>query len=427
MENAKKASLGEKYKAIPVSEKYWWKVVALCFVGWILMYADRTILNPVMGKVGEQFGLNNAQLGLISSVFFLAYAVAQIPFGSIGDKYGRKLVIAFGFILFGITTYLSGIATAFGVFMLFRVLTGIGEGAFYGPAYAIATESIPTKKLTLGMAIINSGMAFGTSGGYLLSSKLVLENGEHWSKPFFIMAIPTVIVGILFYFLLKEKVIRPEDQGTNKAEGQLNKEGAPKEKVSFGSILSNKNLLFSFILCFCSIYANFVIITWLPQFLIAERGFEGSSVGFISSLVPWASIPGAILFAYLSDKYKVTKKFVFILVPLALISTFGIAFVTNRTLLIGMLILYGLTGKLALDPILITFVTKNAPKSSLSTTLSAYNFIGMSGSILAPYITGWIADTMGSMKVGFYLAAALLLVGMIVFSFTSEKTVKISK
>lgn len=427
MENAKKASLGGKYKPMPVSEKYWWKVVALCFVGWILMYADRTILNPVMGKVGQQFGLNNAQLGLISSVFFLAYAVAQIPFGSIGDKYGRKLVIAFGFILFGITTYLSGIATAFGVFMLFRVLTGIGEGAFYGPAYAIATESIPTKKLTLGMAIINSGMAFGTSGGYLLSSKLVLENGEHWSKPFFIMAIPTVIVGILFYILLKEKVIRPEDQGTNKAEGQLNKESAPKEKVSLGSIFSNKNLLLSFILCFCSIYANFVIITWLPQFLIAERGFEGSSVGFISSLVPWASIPGAILFAYLSDKYKVTKKFVFILVPLALISTFGIAFVTDRTLLIGMLILYGLTGKLALDPILITFVTKNAQKGSLSTTLSAYNFIGMSGSILAPYITGWIADTMGSMKVGFYLAAALLLVGMIVFSFTNEKTVKISK
>ncbi len=61
------------------------------------------------------------------------------------------------------------------------------------------------------------------------------------------------------------------------------------------------------------------------------------------------------------------------------------------------------------------FVTKNAPKSSLSTTLSAYNFIGMSGAILAPYITGWIADTTGSMKVGFYLASVLLTIGMIIF------------
>ena len=63
----------------------------------------------------------------------------------------------------------------------------------------------------------------------------------------------------------------------------------------------------AFILCFTSIYANFVIITWLPQFLIAERGFEGASVGFIASLVPWASIPGALIFARLNDKTGATK------------------------------------------------------------------------------------------------------------------------
>lgn len=409
-----------RYQAMPVSERYWWKVVALCFAGWILMYADRTILNPVMGQIGEQFGLNNAQLGLVSSVFFLAYAITQIPSGMMGDKFGRKLVISLGFILFGVTTYLSGVASAFVVFMLFRVLTGIGQGAYYGPQYAMSTEAIPTKSLTLGTAIINSGMAFGTSGGYLLSSKLVLENGEHWSKPFYIMAIPTVIVGVLFYVLLKEKVIRPEDQGKAADEGKT----AEKEHISMGEIFGNRNLLLAFILCFCSIYANFVIITWLPQFLQVERGFTGTSVGFISSLVPWASIPGALLFARISDKFKVTKKLVFILVPVALLSTFGIAFVQDRTMLIAVLIIYGLTGKLALDPILVAFVTKNAPRKALSTVLSAYNFVGMSGSILAPYITGYIADKAGSMKSGFYLAAVLLFVGMIVFGFASEDKVK---
>ena len=70
------------------------------------------------------------------------------------------------------------------------------------------------------------------------------------------------------------------------------------------------------------------------------------------------------------------------------------------------------------------FVTKNAPRKALSTVLSAYNFVGMSGSILAPYITGYIADKAGSMKSGFYLAAVLLFVGMIVFGFASEDKVK---
>ncbi len=176
----------------------------------------------------------------------------------------------------------------------------------------------------------------------------------------------------------------------------------------------------AFLLLFCSIYANFVIITWLPKFLQAERGFEGTSVGFIASLVPWASVPGALIISRLSDKLKKTKIFVYSLVPLALISTFGMAFVTDRGLLIFMLILYGLTGKLALDPILVAYVTKNSPKEALGTALSAYNFIGMSAAITAPIVTGWIADKFGSMQSGFYLAAVLLLVGMGIFSLAEE-------
>ena len=409
--------LEKRYKAMNVSEQYWWKVVALCFAGWILMYADRTILGPVMGKIAEEFGLNNTQLGAVNSIFFLTYAIMQIPFGIVGDIIGRRIVIAFGFVLFGITTGLSGVASGLGIFMIYRALTGIGEGAYYGPQYALSGEAIPTKSLTLGTAIINSGMAFGTSGGYLLSSYLVLEKGHHWSLPFFIMAVPTVIVGLLF-MTLKERVIKPEDAGKEIRKSEDTE--VKSEKQSGLSVFRNKNLMCAFLLLFCSIYANFVIITWLPKFLQTERGFEGTSVGFIASLVPWASVPGALIISRLSDKLKKTKIFVFSLVPLALISTFGMAYVTDRTMLILMLILYGLTGKLALDPILVTYVTKNSPKEALGTALSAYNFIGMSAAITAPYVTGWIADKFGSMQAGFYLASVLLLIGMVIFSAASE-------
>ncbi|WP_206856851.1 MFS transporter [Candidatus Enterococcus mangumiae] len=400
-------------QVVRVSNTYWIKVVAIFFIGWVLMYATRTIFNPIMGVVGEEFGLSNTQLGLANSIFFLTYAIAQIPFGIIGDKIGRKLVITVGFLLLAVATYFTGLATTFILFLVIRAIAGIGQGAYYGPQFALSTEAIPKSKRTIGNAIINSGMAFGTSGGYLLSSKLVLENGDDWSRPFYLMAIPTLIVGILFYVLLKEKVIRPGE------EAEV--EEGPKEKISLKQIFTNRNLVAAFILCFTSIYANFVILTWLPQFLIAERGFTGASVGFISSLVPWASIPGALLFARINDKTGATKKLVFLLVPLAIVSVFAIAFVTDRTLLITVLILYGLTGKLALDPIMVTFVTKHAPRAALGTTLSAYNFIGMSGSILAPYVTGYLADTSGSMQVGFYLSCVLLIIGLILFAILAKE------
>lgn len=173
MENSK------KNQAVQVSNSYWIKVVAIFFVGWILMYATRTIFNPVMGVIGEQFGLSNTQLGLANSIFFLTYAVAQIPFGMIGDKIGRKLVIAVGFIVLAISTYFSGLATTFVMFLVIRAIAGIGQGAYYGPQYALSTEAIPASKRTIGNAIINSGMAFGTSGGYLLSSKAAKDGSTY--------------------------------------------------------------------------------------------------------------------------------------------------------------------------------------------------------------------------------------------------------
>ncbi|MDY4762179.1 MFS transporter [Streptococcus thoraltensis] len=407
-----------KQKIERVGHNYWMRLVFIFFLGWILMYATRTIFNPIMGNVGDEFGLTNADLGLANSIFFLTYAVAQIPFGILGDKFGRKLVITVGFIGLAVTTFLSGLAQTFSLFLWIRALAGIAQGAYYGPQYAMSSEAIPKDKVTLGNALINSGMAFGTSGGFLLSSSIVLAGGGHWSQPFYIMAVPTAIVAMLFYTLLKEKVTYTDIPEVQEKTEEVT------QKVSLKDIFTNKNLVAVFIVCFVSIYANFVILTWLPSFLIQERGFAGGSVGFIASLVPWASIPGALFFASIKDRIGSTKKMMAFLMPFALLSVFLIANVTDKTFLIVVLILYGLTGKLALDPILISYVNTHAPKGSLSTTLSAYNFIGMSGSILAPYVTGYLADKVGSMQIGFYLAAILLGVGLLVFMLLAVDTKK---
>ena len=48
-------------------------------------------------------------------------------------------------------------------------------------------------------------------------------------------------------------------------------------------------------------------VTWLPNFLGTERGFQGVAIGFSSSLVAFASIPGALFFSRLADKYMHKK------------------------------------------------------------------------------------------------------------------------
>lgn len=89
-------------------------------------------------------------------------------------------------------------------------------------------------------------------------------------------------------------------------------------------------------------------------------------------------------------------------------------------LLIG-LVLYGLLGKLALDPVLISYMADITPSSMYSRVYGFFNFSGMLSSIFAPYITGYFADQTGSLEFGFYLSGVLLIIGGILFIFTDKR------
>ncbi|BFH69647.1 MFS transporter [Paenibacillus dendritiformis] len=410
-------TLEKPFKSSPKARMpYYWKVILVFTLGWVFMYADRTILNPVMPILAQEFGINNAQLGLINSVFFLAYAILQIPAGTLGDRLGRKNVLVPGYILFGLATAFTGIVNSFFMLLLARIITGVGEGTYYGPQYALSSEAIPEKVRTVGTAVINSGQAIGISLGYITASTLTLENGLNWRIPFYIMAIPTIITALLIWFVIKEK---PRKFNVEARGADTNQGGT--RKISMFSLFKNRNLSLTFIMVFCSLYGFFAILTWLPQYLQTERGYQGSDVGFISSLVPWASIPGALFFGYLSDKFGRRKPLVFILVPIAALSIYLVVYTQSDAAMMFALIVYGLTGKLALDPVLVAFVADNAPKEAYSTAFGLYNFIGMSSSILAPYITGYLVDTTGSMRSGFFLAMVLLFIGLAAMIFTTEK------
>lgn len=252
-------------------------------------------------------------------------------------------------------------------------------------------------------------MAFGTSIGYFISSISVSEMGMSWRIPFYIMAVPILIIAFLMYRIIKERPRKQVQQDENIAPFKMS------------SLFKNRNLILAYIIIFCSIYGFFMIITWLPYYLESERGINGAQVAFVASLVPWAAIPGSLFFSWLSDKLGRRKPVLMIMLPLAFIFTASIVFFDNLVILYIALIGYGIVGKISTNPVLIAVVADNAPKSALGTSFSVYNFIGMTASILAPYITGFLTDLTGSMAIGFYLAALLLVVGLVAALMLKEK------
>ncbi|MCO6017827.1 MULTISPECIES: MFS transporter [Carnobacterium] len=392
--------------------EYWKQIIVMLCLGWAIIWVYRSALSPIFPELNASLGggISDASLGAISSFYFFGYTGMQIPAGILVDKFGKKMVLIPGFTLFALAAIL--IANANGITMVYAgsLLAGIGCGSYYGSAYSLSSESIPAERRGLSTAIINSGSAIGMGIGLILSSLLVKQLHLPWQIMMYLVAGLVILIMIAFV-----KVIRSTPDEVIQKSSKTKIEHAPEDKVSMKRLFA-PNMIASYILYFATCYGYYMVVTWLPSFLQQERGFQGVAIGFSAALVAFSAIPGALFFSRLSDKFQ-SKKIHFIVVLELLAAVMLVLTVlapTSGILLVG-LILYGLLGKLAVEPIIISYIADTAPKKGYGTTFGVFNFFGMSSSVLAPWVTGLISDATGSKVNGFYLSALIMVVGTVLF------------
>lgn len=401
---------------------YWKKIIILLCSGWVTIWVYRSALAPAYPQINESLGgnISDTALGSISSFYFFGYVAMQIPAGFLVDKIGKKKVLIPGFILFGIAAFLISQASSISMIYFGSLLAGLGCGSFYGSAYSLTSQNIPQDKRSFSTAIVNSGSAVGSGLGLILSSYLVVQLNLPWQTMMYISVVLIICMLVAFTAIIRNNKEDAEflaQSEAAEAAAAAKTEDTPvvKEHVSVKKLFSPK-MLFAYILYFATCYAYYMTVTWLPNFLGTERGFEGAAIGFSASLVAFASIPGALFFSRLADKFMHKKvQFIVILEFLAAAMLLLTVQATNSTLLLVGLILYGFLGKLAVEPIIISWLGENAPKVGIGTTLGVFNFFGMMSSVIAPTLTGSISDATGSKEMGFYISVILLVVGTTLF------------
>lgn len=138
----------------------------------------------------------------------------------------------------------------------------------------------------------------------ILSSYLVAQKGLPWQVMMYISAFMIICMLVAFQVIIRN---HKEDMALIQPTVVDEKDNeAVKEKVPFKKLFA-PHMLFAYILYFGTCYAYYMIVTWLPNFLSTERGFQGAAIGLSSSLVAFASIPGALFFSRLADKYMHKK------------------------------------------------------------------------------------------------------------------------
>ena len=178
-------------------------------LGWTVSAADRALTGPVVtwmidNKIGFLAGADNpfALGGLIGGLFFAGYMLTQFPGGYLGDKYGHRTIITISLIWAGIATLLSGVITGLVAFIAVRVLTGLGEGAFYSNDRSLIAEKTPREKRSFGMGFVITGLALGITIATVFAPNMielgasVFGKEDAWRMPFLLLGAATLIVGI---------------------------------------------------------------------------------------------------------------------------------------------------------------------------------------------------------------------------------------
>lgn len=396
-----------------IDPRYWKKIVVVLCLGWAVIWIYRTVLTPIFPEIQQTIGAHsNAEMGLIASFYFFAYTGMQIPAGILVDKFGKKVVLIPGFCLFIIATLLIGNATSLTMVYAGSLLAGMGCGSYYGSAYSLSSENIPLERRGLATAVINSGSALGMAIGLIASSLLVKSFNMNWQIMLFIITGLLVVMTLVFAVVIKGS----QPQAPAAVSQTVAPAALEPEEDGQASGLFSLRMISAYAMYFATCYGYYMIVTWLPSFLQQERGFEGVAIGFSSALVAFASVPGALFFSRMSDRFRNKKVQLIIFLELcAAVMLVCTVISPDSTMLLISLILYGLLGKLAVDPIMISFVADNAPKKGYGTSFGVFNFFGMSSSVIAPFLTGVISDHTGSKVMGFYISAAILLVGTAIF------------
>ncbi len=399
--------MGQTVKDDP---NYYKKVIVTLCLGWVAIWIYRTILTPIYPQIQESLGnISDTQVGLVASIYFFAYTGMQIPSGIIVDKFGQKRVLIPAFIIFAVAAFVIGSSSSISQVYIGALLAGLSTGSYYGAAFSLSAKYMPKDKKSFSNAIINSGSALGMVIGLIGSSVLVGSLEIKWNYTLFMTAI--LIIAVTFVFALFVK----QDKNPATKEKAENTKITTQNADSKVNLFSPKQLVIYFVY-FATCYGYYMIVTWLPSFLVTEKEFEQGSVGYVAALVAISAVPGALIFSkYIDKNAHMRLRLIFFLLIGAALTISLTVFSPNPTVLYVALILYGLLGKLAIDPVLITYVTDSVSSNTVAKALGFFNFFGMTSSVVAPTLTGYIGDITGSKVLAFYIAAILLAIAAILF------------
>jgi MFS family permease len=185
-----------EYKAEGGASLY---IIVICTLLYMVNFMDRQVIAVVAEPMKAALGLSDSNVGAIGTVFLISLALFAAPLSYVIDRWSRRKTIAILAVFWSVFTFVTGTAKTFVTLLIPRSLVAIGEAGFAPGGTAMISAAYPQKRRGLVMGVFNMAIPVDIALGMLLGGIIAKRAG--WQAPFFIFAIPGIILGILALFM----------------------------------------------------------------------------------------------------------------------------------------------------------------------------------------------------------------------------------
>ena len=190
----------------------WLAVATVCF-GAFMGQLDASVVTLAFPALQRQFGMALAGVQWVSLAYLVALVALLVPVGRWSDRYGRKLVYLYGFVLFTVASAACGLAPTLGVLVALRVMQAAGAAMLQANSVALVSTSAPSGRRRAALGIQAGAQALGLALGPLAGGLLVASAG--WRSIFFINVPVGTVAVAAGWFLLPRTRHRAPRQGAD--------------------------------------------------------------------------------------------------------------------------------------------------------------------------------------------------------------------
>ncbi|CAM2194544.1 galactonate:H(+) symporter [Paraburkholderia kururiensis] len=399
--------------------------VTFLMLAGIVNYLDRSTLSIANHSVSGELGLSASQMGLLLSAFSFAYAFSQLPVGALLDRFGARLMLGLGMLVWSVAQLCGGLVQTLQQFLVARIALGIGEAPQFPAGAKVVSEWFALRERGRPTGIFTTSSTIGPALAPPILTALLLAFGWRWM--FVGMGVLGIAVALGWYMvyrnrgdvtLAEEEVVHlTEDEPHARAERRMT---FAEWRGLFGSP-TTWGMIFGFM---GVIYMVWLYLTWLPAYLEHERHLSIAKTGWVVSIPYLFGTLGMLSSGYVADglmargmapirsrKWPICTGLI-----CAAVFTVPAAFTPNTTLAIVYLSLAMYFVNMASGGAW-ALVSVTAPRHLAASLGSIQNFGGYFGGSFAPFITGIVVDRTHSFVNAFLISAAVSFAAALVYMF----------